>query len=173
MNEIATILEIIASISSNLALDEILAEIVEKTAQIMGADGCAISLWDAQNNTVVVMADYIAPEARIEDDVQDIGKAYSLDYFPATVRVLQEQIPLIVYADDSASDTFEKGLLKLFQWAGVLMLPMVYKGQTIGLMEIYTDDEERYQFNQVVVRAVLSSWVKPRHCGRGLCAQVR
>ena len=85
MKEVSTILEIIASISSTLALDEILAQIVEKTAQIMGADGCAISLWNTQNNTIVVMADYIKPEARIEDDVQDIGKAYSLDQFPSPV----------------------------------------------------------------------------------------
>jgi signal transduction histidine kinase len=152
MNEVVAILEIMASISSTLALDEILAQIVEKTAQIMGADGCAISLWNAQENTIVVMADYIAPEARIEDDVQDVGRAYSLDQFPATARVLQEQIPLVVYADDSASDTFEKGLLKLLQWDGVLMLPMVYKGRPIGLMEIYTDDQQRYRFNQDNIR---------------------
>ena len=61
MNEVIAILEIIASISSTLALDEILAEIVEKTAQVIRADGCAISLWDVQKNTIVVMADYISP----------------------------------------------------------------------------------------------------------------
>jgi hypothetical protein len=108
MNEVATILEIIAKISSTLALDEILAEIVEKTAQIMRADGCAISLWDAQNNTIVVMADYIAPEARIEDPFPytlvaegDLVCDYSADLDGATNGLNTATATLQNYAYDS------------------------------------------------------------------------
>lgn len=147
MDEVAAILEIIASISSTLALDEILAEVAEKTAQIMAADGCAISLWDPDKDEIVVMADYIVPAARIENDIEDIGQAYALADFPATAQVLRQQIPLVTYANDPTGDPVEESLLRLFQWAGVLMLPMIYKGRTIGLMEIYTDDRERYQFD--------------------------
>jgi signal transduction histidine kinase len=147
VSEIASVLKIIASISSTLALDEILAEVTEKTAQIVGADGCTISEWDRENGEVVVLSDYVSFEVTFPfEDVSDVGAAYPLAHYPATARVLSEQLPLIVYVDDPSADEAEKDLLKAFQWYGVLMVPMLYKGQAIGLMEVYLDDGHHYQF---------------------------
>jgi signal transduction histidine kinase len=147
VRDVDAILEIMSSISSSLALDEILAEVTEKTAQILEADSCAISRWDRENNTVVVLADYVSPEVAIPlDDVNDVGAAYPLAHYPATARVLSEHTPLVVYADDPAADEAEKELLKAFEWDGVLMVPMLYKERAVGLMEVYLDDRLRYQF---------------------------
>ena len=147
MREIATLLEIISSISSTLALDEILAEVTEKTAQIVDADGCAISEWNHENDHIVVLADYVSPQARVPySSLGDIGAAYPLAHYPATARVLNEHISLIVYVDDPAADEAEKELLGAFQWYGVLMVPMLYKDQAIGLMEVYLDDRQHHQF---------------------------
>jgi signal transduction histidine kinase len=145
--EIASVVKIIASISSTLALDEILAEVTEKTAQSVGADGCAISEWDSENGLVVVLSDYVSPEITFPfENVSDVGAAYPLAHYPATARVLSEQIPLSVYVDDPSADEAETDLLKAFQWYGLLMVPMLHKGQAIGLMEIYLDDMHHYQF---------------------------
>jgi signal transduction histidine kinase len=147
MREIATLLEIISSISSTLALDEILAEVTEKTAQIVDADGCAISEWNHENDHVVVLADYVSPQARSPfSSLRDIGAAYPLTYYPATAQVLNEHIPLTIYVDDPAADEAEKELLSAFQCYGVLMVPMLYKDQAIGLMEVYLDDRRHHQF---------------------------
>ncbi len=147
MPEIASVLKIMASISSSLALDEILAEVTEKTAQSVGADGCAISEWDRENGVVVVLSDYVSPEITFPfDNISDVGAAYPLAHYPATARVLSEQIPLSVYVDDPSADEAEQDLLKAFQWYGLLMVPMLYKGQAIGLMEVYLDDTHHYQF---------------------------
>jgi len=150
MHEIGPILEIIASISSTLALDEILAEITEKTAQIVGADSCAISRWDRKNDTIIVLADYISPQVALPpgEDIYDVGVAYPLASYPATAHVLHEHIPVIIYTSDPMADKTEENLLKTFQWDGVLMVPMLYKGQAIGLMELYTDDRLHYQFTE-------------------------
>lgn len=147
MRDIATLLEIISSISSTLALDEILAEVTEKTAQIVDADGCAISEWNHENDHIVVLADYVSPQARVPySSLGDIGAAYPLAHYPATARVLNEHIPLTIYVDDPAADEAEKELLGAFQWYGVLMVPMLYKDQAIGLMEVYLDDRRHHQF---------------------------
>jgi signal transduction histidine kinase len=147
--DLATILEIISSISSSLALDEILASVTEKTAQIVGVDSCAISRWDQENDTVIVLADYISPEVIIpDDDVNDIGVPYLLANYPTTARVLREQISLIIDIEHPTSDKAEQTLLKVFQWAGVLMVPMLYKGQTIGLMELYVDQGHLFHFTE-------------------------
>lgn len=137
------------AIASTLDLDEILAEITQKTTQIVGADGCAISSWDQQNGTIVALADYVLPEIRTSsDDGQDGYKTYSLSDYPATEQVLQEHTPLIVYVDDPAADEAERALLKSFRWGGLLMMPLLYKEQAIGLMEVYVADKRRYQFTE-------------------------
>jgi signal transduction histidine kinase len=147
VRDIATLLEIISSISSTLALDEILAEVTEKTAQLVDADGCAISEWKHENNHIVVLADYVSPQAQVpHSSLGDIGAAYPLAHYPATARVLNEHIPLTIYVDDPAADEAEKELLGAFQWYGVLMVPMLYKDQAIGLMEVYLDDRRHHQF---------------------------
>ena len=148
MRDLAAVFEIISSISSTLALDEILAAFTEKTAQIIGVDCCAISSWDRDLDAVVVLADYLSPEAiRAAAGVDDVGAAYPLDRFPATAQVLHQQKPLVVYVDDATADEYERDLLRAFQCDGVLMVPMLYQGQTIGLLELYVADQSFYQFS--------------------------
>ena len=147
MRDIATLLEIISSISSTLALDKILAEVTEKTARIVDADGCAISEWNHEIDHVVLLANYVSPQARVpHTSLGDIGAVYPLAHYPATARVLNQHISLIVYVDDPTADEAEKELLRAFQWYGVLMVPMLYKDQAIGLMEVYLDDRRHHQF---------------------------
>ena len=147
MQEIAAILQIVSSISSTLALDEILTNFTEKTTEFIGADSCAISHWDRENGTVVVLAQYRSPTITSSDSIDHIGAAYPLQYYPATARVLHEQTSLIIYTNDPTADEAERELLQSFGREGLLMVPMLYRDRTIGLLELYTDDNQRYQFS--------------------------
>jgi signal transduction histidine kinase len=60
--------------------------------------------------------------------------------------VLNEHVPLTIYVDDPAADEAQKELLGAFQWYGVLMVPMLYKDQAIGLMEVFLDERRHHQF---------------------------
>ena len=160
MHEIASVYEVISSISSTLDLDEILAEVTEKTARIVGAGGCAISVWDRENDTLVVLADYVSPQVNAPTHaIGDIGAAYPLAYYPATERVLKEHVPLSVCVDDPTADEAERELLQALQWGGVLLVPILNKGQAVGLMEVYLKQKHRYQFTKddVVLCQVLSN----------------
>jgi signal transduction histidine kinase len=160
MHEIAAVYEFISSISSTLTLDEILAEVSEKTAQIVGAGGCAISEWDRENGTLVVLADYVSPHVKAPTHaIGDIGAAYPLAYYPATACVLKEHVPLSVYVDDPTADEAERDLLQALQWSGVLLVPVLNKGQAVGLMEVYLAKKHPYQFtnDDVVLCQVLSN----------------
>jgi signal transduction histidine kinase len=160
MHEIAAVYEVISSISSTLTLDEILAEVSEKTAQIVGAGGCAISEWDRENGTLVVLADYVSPHVKAPTHaIGDIGAAYPLAYYPATARVLREQVPLSVYVDDPTADEAERDLLQALEWGGVLLVPVLNKSQAVGLMEVYLEQKHQYQFtnDDVVLCQILSN----------------
>jgi len=148
VRDITTILDIISTISSTLALDEILAEFTEKTAQIVGADSCAISEWHRQDDTIIILAGYVAPDIPFPaDETHQIGTTFSLIEHPALAHVLLEQTSLIIYKDDSSADPIKKNILQQFGWDGVLLVPMLYKGQAIGLLEVYIKDKNRYQFS--------------------------
>lgn len=152
MRELDKILNIISSISSMLELDEILAQVTENMVHILGVDGCAISRWNRADDTLVVLADYTAPHVELpHDDIYDIGASYPLKYYPATARVLKTQKPLIICVDDPQADDAERELLQAFQWGGVLMAPMLYKEQSVGLLELYTDNPQSHPFTDEIV----------------------
>ncbi len=140
--------EVSTAISSTLDLDEILVEITQKTAQIVGADSCAISRWDCQNNTLFLLAEYVAAEGVIADGhPNDMSRGVDLADYPAAERVLREHIPLIIYLDDTAADEAERRLLSASDQGGVLMVPMLYQEHAIGLMELHIEDRRRHQFS--------------------------
>src|SRR4029079_9862856 len=67
-------------------------------ARAVGADDCALSYWDEARDRVVTLG-YEPPERR-----SALNETYSLDDYPATRRVLADQRPLIIDADDAAAD---------------------------------------------------------------------
>ncbi|MDX1521438.1 MAG: GAF domain-containing protein, partial [Anaerolineae bacterium] len=147
MPDAADLLKILSSISSSFAIDEILADFTEKTVEFMGVDSCTISEWDTRNDTLIVLAEFIAPDVpRPADDVDSLGAAYPLAYYPATAQAISGQTPLIIYVDDPDADEAERELLQSLRWAGVLVIPMIYKGRVVGLMELYTMDKQVRRF---------------------------
>jgi NtrC-family two-component system sensor histidine kinase KinB len=139
--------EVSTAVSSTVDLDEILAEITQKTARIVGSDSCAISRWDSENNTLLLLAEYIAGEGVIPNGhFKDVGQGLDLADYPATGLVLREHFPLIVYVDDPAADEAERRLLRASERDGVLMVPMLYKEQAIGLMQLHVENRGRHQF---------------------------
>ncbi len=148
MNKLSTILEIVSFTASDLESDEILTRFSEKLSQLVGADSCTIARWEQEEGTIVVIADYISVKAETPfRDVNQVGAAYPLLNYPATAEVLRQQTPLIVYFDDPAADSAEKDLLEIFQWDGVLLVPILYQGQSLGLLKLAVADKQRQQFS--------------------------
>ena len=147
MCEIITLLEIISSLSSPLTLDEILVEFTEKITRLVGADGCTIFWRRPETDTIVVLANYVSPEIETPfGNGSHIGAGYPLAPYPAIAQVLDKQTPLIIYADDPRTDEAEKGLLNALDWEGVLMMPMLRRGQAVGLLNLYIDDKRHHYF---------------------------
>jgi GAF domain-containing protein len=60
---------------------------------------------------------------------------YDLHEIPATRRVLAEQVAMTVNIDDRGADEAEVALMRRYGEKSVLMLPLVFQGTTIGLLE--------------------------------------
>lgn len=147
VDKLAAILEIVALTATGLGWDEILAELTRRIGRLMEVDGCTLAVWDQENNKIVVMADYVSPEIETPfAGVNHVSAAYPLAHFPATVQVLEQQSPLIVYFDDPAADQAEKQLLETFHWSGALLLPILFQGRTLGLLRLASAGKQGHPF---------------------------
>jgi diguanylate cyclase (GGDEF)-like protein len=80
-----------------------------------------------------------------EDCVEDIsrhgwsmpGERYQLSDFPATAYVLRSRTAGQVVVGDPASDPSEVALLEQSGFQAVLMVPLVFGGRDVGLLELY------------------------------------
>jgi GAF domain-containing protein len=65
------------------------------------------------------------------------GERYYLHDFPATEYVLRTRTAGQVVAGDPASDPAEVALLERSGFQAVLMVPLVFGGRDVGLLELY------------------------------------
>ena len=100
-------------------------------SEATGLDECTISFWDRDTDRIVSWG-FWPPRA-----AADRTEIYDLDDFPETRRVLEQQVAATIDRHDEAADQAERDELGLLGYEGMCMLPLVAKGQSIGLIELY------------------------------------
>jgi EAL domain-containing protein (putative c-di-GMP-specific phosphodiesterase class I) len=66
------------------------------------------------------------------------SRAYALADYPLTARVLADRVAAQVLAGDPTADPAEQTLLRELGHGSALLVPVVARGQTIGLLEAYS-----------------------------------
>ncbi len=97
-------------------------------AEAAGVDACTISSWDRQGNRLLTCGMY--PSSR------QVGAEFSLAGYPETRRVLRERSISRIRVDDPEADPAEVALLRAEGFETLVMLPLVAKGEAIGLVEL-------------------------------------
>ena len=143
MFTITTLLEILSFFSARLTLNEILAKVARKMAQLMGVAGCIIFQVERDSQTITVLADYVSlnPSAQF----RLAGITHSLDRYPALARILREQTPQVIYAGNLTAE-MGTNLLAGQSWREMLLTPILYQEQTTGLLGLYVDELRQRQF---------------------------
>ena len=123
--------------------EETVMTIAKEIATSIDASGCTVSSWDRASDTVITLIDY-----RIED--QDLfdnrGTVYQLNEYPTTQRVLEQGKIITVYQNDPNDDHTEVEYMKQQNSFSLLLMPIKYEGEVIGLVEI--DDIEDRKFTE-------------------------
>jgi diguanylate cyclase (GGDEF)-like protein len=96
----------------------------------MGVDECAISYWDRPAGRLATLGYW----PFLPDD--ELQPYFELAAFPETRRVLEQQATAVVDADDPSADPAELRLIESEGYRSLVMLPLVAKGQSIGLVEL-------------------------------------
>ncbi|HEU4449039.1 MAG TPA: sensor domain-containing diguanylate cyclase [Gaiellaceae bacterium] len=127
------LLELSRTLSSSLDLREVLREFAARAAELTGATAAELSTYDPSRGAVVMLVEYRQGEEQITERG---GRVFALADFPATRRVIDSQEPAQIRVADPDDDPAERALLREQGRRSLLMLPLVARGETIGLMEV-------------------------------------
>ncbi|GAB4579458.1 MAG: hypothetical protein Fur0022_21960 [Anaerolineales bacterium] len=139
-SELASLLSIAQTVSSSLDLRQVLEQVALSMAHLINVPWSAISIYDPTTNTLRAEVEYIAPG---EFSNEYATRQYHLEDYPFTAQVLQKNEPCVIRLSDPQADPAEIQILTELEVACAILLPLVAGGRTVGLAELYSDDETR------------------------------
>lgn len=139
--QLTTLLDIARTLSSSLELEEVLSYVTHSMTGVLQLEHCAISEYDPINRSVRTLTVYVKSGRPHKDE--EVGVSYPLSDYPATAYVVENGRTLIVRADDPEADPAEVALLHLYGRALVFMVPLQIGNRTVGIIELYTANEQR------------------------------
>jgi GAF domain-containing protein len=149
LKEVTLLFDSSTAVSRTLELEKVLHTTAEQITTALAADGCAISLWDREQDALVTLLDYSADPDWWKSEAA--GAVYALADYPVSRRVLVERAPLVVQASDPGSDATEMGWMTGQEVRSLLMVPMVARDEAVGLLELMQTEDER-EFTPTEIR---------------------
>jgi len=128
--ELRQLLDMSSALSRSLDLRAVADLMAEHLARAVGAEQAQISDWDQANDRLRTLGCF--PEG-VRAGIDDF---YPLAGYPLTRRVLHDGVIAVVDAEDPAADPAEAALLRAAGMRGLVMVPLVAKGEAIGLVEL-------------------------------------
>ncbi len=128
--ELRRLLDMSAELSGSLDSRQVAQLMAGHIARAMNVEECVISYWDRPAGRVESLGYF--PTHRLGQ----IEPYFDVEGYPETLRVLERQDTVIIDADDPAADPAEVALMTRDGNQVLAMLPLVAKGQSIGLVEL-------------------------------------
>ena len=128
--ELRRLLDMGGELSASLDSRQVANLIARHLASAMGVDECAISYWDRPAGRLVTLG-YHPPTP-----VEELQPYFELAGYPESRRVLEGQETSVIRCGDPAADPAELALLEPAGYQLLVMLPLVAKGESIGLVEL-------------------------------------
>jgi diguanylate cyclase (GGDEF)-like protein len=145
-NRLQALLDLSHKVSSSLDLNEVLKAFADRATELTGATAAELSFWDRDRDCLVMLVEHLQGEDEITEEG---GQVYRLSEFPATRQVLVEQKPAQVRVSNEQDDPAERALLDSRGQKTLLMLPLVARGETIGLMEVIDTADRKFDKHDV------------------------
>ncbi len=144
INELTTLVRVVASIASTLDLKFVLDTIVQLAAHVMNGALCSIRLIDEESGTLKIFSS-LGMSENLSGEYGDRSKGEAL-----SISVIEDGRPVII--PDVAIDfrLTAHGKADNHGLHSYLGVPLICQGETIGVLEIYC--RYRKQFNEAEVR---------------------
>ncbi len=149
--ELRRLVDMSSALSGSLDPRQVANLIAQHLAGAMGVEECAISYWDRLGARVVTLGYY--PETPLEDLVA----SFDIGGYPETLRVLETQAVAVIDSQDPHADDAESALMRADGNRMLVMLPLVAKGASIGLVELLTKRHVIFTAEQLALARTMAN----------------
>lgn len=149
--ELRRLLDMSGELSESLDPRQVANLMAGHLVRAMGVDECAISYWDRASSRVESLGYY--PPQRLDE----MEPYFEVAGFPETLKVLERGITVIVDSEDASADPAEVELLRRDGLRMLAMLPLVAKGQAIGLVEMFSKAEVRWDAQRLELARTMAN----------------
>ena len=132
-DELRTLAEMSSALSESLDPREVADVIARHMGRAFGVDQCLISFWDRDGDRLLTLGRWPL------EATGEVDPFFPLAGYPETRRVLADQDSSVQDVDDPLADAAEVALLRRSGHRALVMLPLVFKGETQGLVELIAD----------------------------------
>jgi len=139
--ELRLLLDVSGQLAASLDPRQVANVLAGHVAAVMAVDECWISRWDRDLQRVVTLGHF--PIVALED----LEPFYDIAEYPRTRQVLEDQTMVAVDVTDLAADAAETKLLADGGNVALVMLPLVAKGQAIGLVELVSNGSVTFELD--------------------------
>ncbi len=152
--ELDTLLDVLVTLTGQLDLPDLLAEIARQATRLLDCQACVISAFDKASGVVRPLAEFDRDGRRLPD-----FPPYTIDDEPTIRGVLLRREPAVLTASDRSADPAETSELRRWGIKSVLSLPLATRGGAIGLLEAIDRERERRFSRQElrIARAIAAS----------------
>lgn len=140
LSNASALLDAVAAISTPLQIRAVAEEAARQIVMFSNADICTISHWNPEQNEITLWAEYhrgspsATPVAYLP---------YKASEYPTTEQVLRTLHPKQILFSDPRLDKGERTNMEGMGAQSLLILPLVARNQTIGLIELFETKHER------------------------------
>jgi diguanylate cyclase (GGDEF)-like protein len=150
-SELRRLLDMSGELSQSLDPRQVATLIAGHLVRAMSVDECAISYWDRSAGRLESLG--LAPAERFAE----LAPFFDLAGYPETLRVLERGTAVIIDADDPAADPAEAALLRADGHRTLAMLPLVAKGQVVGLVEMFARREVDWDSQRLALARTMAN----------------
>jgi len=141
--ELETLLEASKAMASSMELGDVLGQLVQRAAVALGSPQCLIYEHDAERDLVILRSTFSA--AGIDTDDEDrVGTEYDLDQYPSDRETLTRGEVVEERLSDPDIGADVRASMELFGEKACLTVPLVFRGRSLGLMELIEHERERH-----------------------------
>jgi diguanylate cyclase (GGDEF)-like protein len=160
-SELRHVIEMSHDLAATLDPKDVGNRLARHIARIAHADVCVLSTWDQAGDRVVTFGSHPLERGR------SIEPEYELDSFPATRTVLVSHEPCVVDVANPSADPAEVAYLRSIGHRSLVMLPLIVRGESIGIVELssarsHAFTERDVELAQLLVREAATTFDNAR-----------
>jgi GAF domain-containing protein len=121
---------------------DVLSAATRELVESLEADACGISR--VIGDMLILVTEHTKDGSTLQ-----LGQGYLVSDFPETGVVLRTREARAVTVGDPGADEAEEKLLRDLNYGALLMLPLVFEGETWGLVEVYRSEPRAYSADEM------------------------